>query len=62
MAELLMNEGEMMREAIYPFLPPEMRTPEASATILEDPGFRRILEGVLQKEARLSLQLCCLTV
>lgn len=39
-----------MREAIYPFLPPEMRTPEASATILEDPGFRRILEGVLQKE------------
>lgn len=40
----------MMREAIYPFLPPEMRTPEASATILQDPGFRRILEGVLQKE------------
>lgn len=50
MMELLMSEEEMMLNALYPFLPKEMRNKETCAEIFSDPKFQDLLEGIIEKE------------
>lgn len=48
-----MSEEEMMRTALYPFLPEQMQNKEACTEMFSDPKFQSLLEEIIEKEVRL---------